>query len=149
MGTLAATDIVLDDLTLGYDRHPAVHHVSGTIRAGALLAVVGPNGAGKSTLLKGLIGEIKPLGGHIRGLAAQGRHAPHLAYVPQKDGIDLSYPVSVFDLVAMGLWLIDNCQLEDLAGTCARLARWEFQFVLAPIRFQGVTGSPVNPLAVF
>jgi zinc/manganese transport system ATP-binding protein len=93
--------IRLEDLTLGYDRHPAVHHLSGQIAPGSLLAIVGPNGAGKSTLLRGLIGELKPLGGRIIGnLDARGR----VAYVPQKDGIDVSYPVSVFDLVAMGLW---------------------------------------------
>ncbi len=97
----AATTIILEDLTLGYDRHPAVHHVSGRIEAGTLLAIVGPNGAGKSTLLKGLIGELKPLGGRISGgISGKAR----VAYVPQKDGIDLSYPVTVFDLVAMGLW---------------------------------------------
>ena len=58
-------------------------------------------------------------------------------------------PIHMVGIVAMGLWLIDNCQLEDLAATCERLGRWEFHFALAPIRFQGVTGSPVNPLAVF
>jgi len=58
-------------------------------------------------------------------------------------------PIHMVGIVAMGLWLIDNCQLEDLAATCARLGRWEFQFCLAPIRFQGVTGSPTNPIAVF
>ncbi len=58
-------------------------------------------------------------------------------------------PIHMVGIVAMGLWLIDNCQLEDLAETCTRLGRWEFQFALAPIRFQSVTGSPVNPLAVF
>lgn len=58
-------------------------------------------------------------------------------------------PVHMVGIVAMGLWLIDNCQLEDLAAACNRLNRWEFQFVLAPIRFQGVTGSPANPLAIF
>ena len=52
-------------------------------------------------------------------------------------------------IVAMGLWLIDNCNLEDLAATCERLGRYDFAFSLAPIRFQGVTGSPVNPLAMF
>jgi zinc/manganese transport system ATP-binding protein len=103
--------IVFEDLTLGYDRHPAVHHLSGRIPPGALLAIVGPNGAGKSTLLKGLIGELKPMGGRIRHEVAAGDPSPRtsaarttFAYVPQKDRIDLSYPVSVFDLVAMGLW---------------------------------------------
>ena len=53
------------DVTLGYDRHPAVHHLSGEVLAGALLAVVGPNGAGKSTLFRGLVGILKPLAGTI------------------------------------------------------------------------------------
>ncbi len=61
----------------------------------------------------------------------------------------VTMPIHMVGIVAMGLWLIDNCQLENLAATCERLGRWEFQFALAPIRFQGVTGSPTNPLAVF
>ena len=46
----------LHNLTLGYDRHPAVHHLDGLVKDGAALAVVGPNGAGKSTLLKAIAG---------------------------------------------------------------------------------------------
>jgi kynurenine formamidase len=52
-------------------------------------------------------------------------------------------------LVAMGLWLIDNANLEDLAQTAARLNRWEFLMTVAPLRLKNVTGSPVNPIAVF
>ena len=52
------------NLTLGYDRHPAVHHLDGAVDIGALMAVVGPNGAGKSTLFKGIVGAIKPLDRH-------------------------------------------------------------------------------------
>ena len=52
-------------------------------------------------------------------------------------------------LVAMGLWLIDNANLEGLARTAARLDRWEFLVTIAPLRLKGVTGSPVNPIAVF
>ncbi|MCB1741314.1 MAG: ATP-binding cassette domain-containing protein, partial [Gammaproteobacteria bacterium] len=49
---LSGASVDLVDLTLGYDRHPAVHHVHTRIDGGALVALVGPNGAGKSTLLK-------------------------------------------------------------------------------------------------
>jgi kynurenine formamidase len=57
--------------------------------------------------------------------------------------------VHVLALVAMGMPLIDNCDLEALAETCAELERWEFQFIMSPLRLAGGSGSPVNPLAVF
>ncbi len=60
-----------------------------------------------------------------------------------------SMPIHTVGLVAMGLWLIDNCDLDPLAAMCNRLRRWEFSFVLAPLRFRGATGSPCNPLAIF
>src|ERR1700760_4850611 len=89
------------DLTLGYDRHPAVHHLDGAIERGALIAVVGPNGAGKSTLFKGIVGTLKPLAGSIeRG----GSDVRHIGYLPQAAEIDRSFPITVYDLVAMGLW---------------------------------------------
>ena len=60
-----APQLQFRDVTLGYDRHPAVHHLSGEVASGALIAVVGPNGAGKSTLFRGLVGILKPLAGSI------------------------------------------------------------------------------------
>jgi zinc/manganese transport system ATP-binding protein len=89
------------NLTLGYDRHPAVHHLDGTVETGALVAVVGPNGAGKSTLFKGIVGMIKPFAGRIElgSLRAQ-----DIAYLPQAAEIDRSFPINVYDMVAMGLW---------------------------------------------
>jgi zinc/manganese transport system ATP-binding protein len=92
--------LACENLTLGYDRHPAVHHLDCTVARGALLAVVGPNGAGKSTLLKAIAGELKPLQGRYRlGIARE-----RIAYLPQRGELDLSFPLSVFDMVAMGLW---------------------------------------------
>ena len=52
-------------------------------------------------------------------------------------------------LVAMGLWLIDNGNLEELSQACIARRRWEFMLTIAPLRLQGVTGSPVNPIALF
>ena len=48
----------LTDVTLGYEGHPAVHHLDGVFEAGSMTAVFGPNGSGKSTLLKGLMGTL-------------------------------------------------------------------------------------------
>ena len=89
------------DVTLGYERHPAVHHLDGAIQRGTLLAVVGPNGAGKSTLFKGIVGLLKPLGGKI-DLADLDED--EIAYLPQVAEIDRSFPIDVYDIVAMGLW---------------------------------------------
>jgi zinc/manganese transport system ATP-binding protein len=89
------------DVTLGYDRHPAVHHLSGEVATGALLAVIGPNGAGKSTLFRGLVGILKPLAGTI---LTGGIDPRDIAYLPQTADIDRSFPISVFDFVGTGLW---------------------------------------------
>jgi zinc/manganese transport system ATP-binding protein len=93
--------LVFENLTLGYDRHPAVHHLDGVIEAGSLTAVVGPNGSGKTTLLKGIVGTLKPLGGRI--INADGE-AGGIAYLPQLSEIDRTFPASVSDLVSLGLW---------------------------------------------
>jgi zinc/manganese transport system ATP-binding protein len=89
------------NLTLGYERHPAVHHLDGAVEAGALMAVVGPNGAGKSTLFKGIVGVLKPLAGRIE---RDGLDARDIAYLPQVAEIDRSFPINVYDMVSMGLW---------------------------------------------
>lgn len=91
--------LTLRDLTLGYERHPAVHHLSLQIAPGALVAVVGPNGAGKSTLIKALAGVLTPLSGHIEGL-----QRGHVAWLPQHSELDTSFPIDVHGLVATGLW---------------------------------------------
>ncbi len=95
--------IRFDNLTLGYDRHPAVHHLHGTIPAGSLLAVMGPNGAGKSTLLKALAGTLAPLSGDI-DIAGPAREPVRIAYLPQLAGLDRTFPIAVTDIVASGLW---------------------------------------------
>ncbi len=90
----------LTDVTLGYEGHPAVHHVTGTFDAGSMTAVFGPNGSGKSTLLKGLMGTLKPLSGFID---RQGLDVRDIAYLPQAHEIDRSFPATVHDLVSFGL----------------------------------------------
>ena len=90
--------INLHDLTLGYDRHPAVHHLDTAVAAGSLTAVVGPNGAGKSTLLKAISGALAPLGGRVEVTARC------VAWLPQLAEVDRSFPLTVRDFVAMGLW---------------------------------------------
>jgi len=126
---LTPPTITLRDLTLGYDRHPAVHHLDGIIPPGALLAICGPNGAGKSTLVKALVGVIKPMGGAVDLGGAKVRD---LAYLPQAAQIDLSFPIDVFDMAAMGLW-------RDI-GLFGGLRRADTQKVRDALAAVGLTG---------
>ena len=58
-------------------------------------------------------------------------------------------PLHTICLVSLGLWFIDNANLEELAAACAERGRYEFMLTLAPLRLRNVTGSPVNPIALF
>jgi kynurenine formamidase len=61
----------------------------------------------------------------------------------------MGHPFHIVALVGLGLWLIDNMNLEDVARACAERRRWEFLLTIAPLRLRNVTGSPVNPIALF
>ena len=61
----------------------------------------------------------------------------------------LGLPVHTVGLWAIGLWLVDNCDLEALSRHCARTGRYEFFYSIAPLLLPQGTGSPVTPLAIF
>jgi zinc/manganese transport system ATP-binding protein len=127
------------DVTLGYNRHPAVHHLDGAVEEGALLAVVGPNGAGKSTLFKGIAGLLPPLAGRIErnGLAAR-----DIAYLPQIAEIDRSFPISVYDMVAMGLW-----RHAGLIRGIGRSQREKIGNAIAAVGLAGFEERPISSLS--
>ena len=127
------------DLTLGYDRHPAVHHLDGTVPRGALMAVVGPNGAGKSTLFKGIVGVLPPLAGRIDLCGLRHRD---IAYLPQAAELDRSFPISVYDLVAMGLW-----RRTGLFGGIGANERTRIHEALATVGLTGFEQRPIGSLS--
>jgi zinc/manganese transport system ATP-binding protein len=134
----ASTAILFDEVTLGYGRRPAVHHLDGEIPAGSLMAVVGPNGAGKSTLLKGIVGTLKPLEGRIRLTGP----SSGIAYLPQAAEIDRSFPLSVYDLVAMGLW-----SRSGLFGGISARDRTQVEEALAAVGLIGFERRPLSTLS--
>jgi len=127
------------NVTLGYDRHPAVHHLDGRIEKGALVAVVGPNGAGKSTLFKGIVGMLKPLAGQI-DLAGLSPH--DIAYLPQAAEIDRTFPINVYDLVAMGLW-----RRTGVFGGIGRNERATIEQAIAAVGLTGFEDRAIGTLS--
>jgi len=128
--------IDIEDLTVAYERRPAVHHLSGGFAAGSLTAIVGPNGAGKSTLLKTIVGLLTPSTGrvHRHGLARR-----DIAYLPQQAEIDRSFPIDVADTVALGLW--------SEVGLWGRITGKGWQRVAEALSHVGLDGFGRQPIA--
>jgi ABC-type Mn2+/Zn2+ transport system ATPase subunit len=96
--------VVARHLVVRYEDFVALDDVSVTVRSGEALGVVGPNGSGKSTLLKAIAGLILPARGELSVLGMRPRNLPPgaIAYVPQVEAVDWSFPATVWDVVAMG-----------------------------------------------
>ena len=99
----------------------------------------------------------------VAGLGAAGYDPSLLPFLKERDvallGNDaaqeggvipgLMIPIHTFTIVALGMNLLDNLALDDLAAAAEKLKRWEFMLVVEPLRVQNGAGSPVNPVAIF
>ncbi len=96
--------IVVSNLAVRYENVLALDGASLTASFGEALGIVGPNGSGKSTLLKTIAGLLTPAAGSVRVLDKDPRELPPgtIAYVPQIEAVDWSFPATVWDVVAMG-----------------------------------------------
>lgn len=93
--------IIIDNLTVSYQKRPAIHHVKHTFKENESCAIFGPNGAGKSTLLKACMRLVQYNTGSVNW---QNLQRKDIAYLPQQCELDRTQPMTVFELVAMGLW---------------------------------------------
>ena len=96
--------VVARELVVRYDDFTALEGATFEVRFGEALGIIGPNGSGKSTLLKTIAGLLRPTSGDLCVLGAQPRSlaAGTIAYVPQVEAVDWSFPATVWDVVAMG-----------------------------------------------
>ena len=93
--------IIAENITVTYRQLPAVHHLCAVFGEGEAWALCGPNGAGKSSLLKVIMGLQKSDTGEV---ILDGLTHKDIAYLPQVADIDRTQPMTVFELVATGLW---------------------------------------------
>src|SRR6185503_1936471 len=101
-----ALDLVVSDVTVAYNNgYVALYDATFHLAPGTICALVGVNGSGKSTLFKAIMGFVRPLKGAVRiaGNPVKEAHKRNwVAYVPQSEDVDWSFPVSVWDVVLMG-----------------------------------------------
>lgn len=131
-------EVSVEDITVTYNNGTvAVYDTSFRLEAGTICALVGVNGSGKSTLFKAIMGFLKPAKGRVRigGEAIAVAQKKNLvAYVPQAEEVDWSFPVSVWDVVLMGRYGYMNFlrmpRAEDrrlAEDSLRRVQMWEFR----------------------
>ncbi|MCH4565206.1 MULTISPECIES: metal ABC transporter ATP-binding protein [Halomonas] len=111
MSRATATRLRLHDLQLAQGNRTVLEHVEGSFRDGAITALIGANGTGKSTLIQGIMGMLKPIAGRVECSVPRERRA----WLPQQLALDLSFPMSVEELVMTGSWPSHGA----LTGYCA------------------------------
>jgi zinc/manganese transport system ATP-binding protein len=129
----------VDNLSVGYDRHPAVAGLSGVFANASLTAVVGPNGSGKSTLLKALAGHSKPLAGLVD---LGGVKPSEIAYLPQVHGLDLKFPLTLEDLVGFGF-----IGQRGLFGSFKRQDRERLNALMVQAGLEGLERRPIGSVS--
>ncbi|MCD6009216.1 metal ABC transporter ATP-binding protein [Halomonas sp. IOP_31] len=90
----------LDDLQLAQGGRSVIEHLDGAFPDAAITALIGANGAGKSTLIQAIMGVLPPVAGRIDCQVPRERRA----WLPQQLALDLSFPMSVEELVMTGCW---------------------------------------------
>lgn len=94
--------VEIDDLACGYGGRPVLERLALRLDRGQFAGIVGPSGSGKTTVLRAILGQAEVYHGAVRFPAATGRR-PRVGYVPQLETIDWSFPVTVEQVVLMGL----------------------------------------------
>jgi zinc/manganese transport system ATP-binding protein len=130
--------VKLDNLTVSYRQHPALHHITGQFASGSLTAVMGPNGSGKSTLLKSIMALLPISGGQLTVLTPRAR----MAYLPQMAEIDRGFPIDVRDCVLLGCWPAVGAWGGVNAELLARVAK-----ALHAVGLEGFEQRPVGSLS--
>ena len=136
--TAPTIDVSVEDVTVTYNNgNVAIHDASFRLESGTICALVGINGSGKSTLFKAIMGFLTPAKGRVRVGGEPIRTAQKrnwVAYVPQAEEVDWSFPVSVWDVVLMGRYGYMNFLRMPRTGdkqiaeeSLRRVQMWDFR----------------------
>lgn len=120
----------LRDVTVAFEGHAAVEHVSLKIERGEYTVMLGRNGSGKTTLMRAMLGLVRPRAGQI--LLGDGLRRDHIGYMPQKTQAQRDFPASVEEVVRSGL--------INRMGLRMRYSAAEKERALENMRLLGIDG---------
>ena len=99
------SNIIVQHLTVAYNKRPVLWDIDVTIPKGNLVAIVGPNGAGKSTFLQAMLKIVPSISGNISFFGKSlKQYRKSISYIPQRKYIDWDFPINVIELVTMGVY---------------------------------------------
>lgn len=135
--------IIVRDLTVHYDKKPAVWNVNFSVPKGSSVGVIGPNGAGKTTLIKAMLGIHPPFSGQVKFLGKDfSEMQQQIAYVGQRTSVDWDFPITAIEVVLMGVYgklgLFRRPSKED---------RQRARAILVELGMQGYENRQINDLS--
>jgi zinc transport system ATP-binding protein len=147
LGTHRGEDVIcVHDVSYAYDARPALQHVTLHVKRGSILGIIGPNGGGKSTLMKLMLGVLEPDAGDITVLGRSPREAcadgSLVGYVPQRHVLDWSFPISVRQVVMLGL-----IGRKRMFGGFTREQKERVQSVLDAVEMGHLADQPIGGLS--
>jgi len=98
-------ELELKEVTTGYSfNHPVIEGINLRVPKGSFTGILGPSGSGKTTILKIITGLHKPWHGTVEFKTNKNGRKPIIGYVPQVESVDWTFPVTVREVVSMGIW---------------------------------------------
>ena len=142
-----ADDVIcVHDVSFAYDRRSALQHITLHVKRGSTLGIIGPNGGGKSTLMKLMLGVIEPDSGSITVLGRKPREACSdgslVGYVPQRHVLDWSFPITVRQVVTLGL-----IGRKGMFGGFSREQKLQVERTLAAVEMIKLADQPIVGLS--
>lgn len=141
-------ELELKEITSGYSyNRPVVEGINLRVPRGSFIGILGPSGSGKTTLLKIITGLHKPWHGTVEfnnhnNSSTKKGGKPVIGYVPQVEGIDWTFPVTVREVVSMGIWN------ESGAGPWInKLADQRIRYVLESLQIEDYITRQISELS--
>lgn len=139
--TIDSTPVIrISSVGMAFDRKEVLSDITLDVNRGDFIAITGPNGGGKTTLLRLILKLLKPTSGSVEYIDGNGDLFPRLSigYLPQKSSVDSRFPITVEEVVRLGL-MGPEAPKDDIEGRVASM--------LSELELEWKASSPIGLLS--